>query len=913
MRSSLWVAIVVVSACGSSPKTVAPPPEAAPPVAAMPPPVPPAPSYDVSQVRLPRFFLPTAYRAQLAIDPAKDGFDGKIEIAGVVKTPSAKLFLHGRKLDIASASARDGKGEVPLTHTLHGEDVLEFTAPRALEGDTTLKITYRGVFDPVNTTGAFKQIVKGQPYIFSQFEAIYARRVFPCLDEPDNKVPWELSLDVPAKLVAVANAPEASSTTTGATKHVVFKATKPLPSYLIAFGVGPFEIVDAGKTKSGTPVRIITLAGRAADGAYAAKTTARTVDLLEEYFGIPYPYEKLDMLSIPITVGFGAMENAGLITFTESLILLDKPSKQHENVWVVVSAHELAHQWFGDLVTTAWWDDIWLNEGFANWMEKKIGAKFDPTWHEEQSELDMRDGALEADSVVSARKIRQPIEKVDDILDAFDGITYDKGASILNMFESYLGAETFQKGVRQYLKDHAFGNSTSADFAAAISKASGKDVTAAFATFLDQNGAPEVGAAVSCGGGAASVTLSQRRHLPPGSAAPAEQKPWLLPVCIAYDADGKRAETCTMLDGPSATVTLAAKACPAWILPNANGRGYYRVAYTAAQITALRDIAWKTLSWTERRVVFSDLEDAIANGQQPLALGLSFVPKMLAGGDRFTIGPAVGAVTGVEALVPDELRGKYDEYLRRTFGPGAAKAGLVPKASDDLDTERTRHQLVAAAAESGHDPKLIAEAVKLAKDGKWRDVPQAMRTTVLALAVDADQKIFEKTLHDAPLEEKRQTRTEMYQALAHVHDVAKQQLVLSLVADPKLDIRETWWMMFGNLDHDANRAAAQAFFKAHAQELMKRMPGDETAGPIASGAALFTSSCREDDRAAVGAYVKDTFGKLPGGERVVAQELEEMDQCIARRKLLEPEIRSWLGGAKFPKDTGKAGKAAAKR
>src|SRR6185312_8548316 len=203
-----------------------------------------------------------------------------------------------------------------------------------------------------------------------------------------------------------------------------FARTRPLPSYLIALGVGPFEIVDAGKTKSGVPVRIVTLAGHTADAAWAAKVTARALDLLEEWFGIPYPYDKADMLVIPTTVGFGAMENPGLVTYAQDYILIDPthPSWASRYKYVLGATHELSHQWFGDYVTTAWWDDIWLNEGFANWMEKKTTARFEPAWHDELEELEMRDSALGADSVITARAVRQPIEKVDDILDAFDGI-----------------------------------------------------------------------------------------------------------------------------------------------------------------------------------------------------------------------------------------------------------------------------------------------------------------------------------------------------------------------------------------------------------------------------------------------------------------------------------------------------------
>jgi alanyl aminopeptidase len=867
---------------------------------------PPAPT-----LRLPRNFLPTAYTARLELDPASPGFEGSIQIAGAIREKSRVVWLNARKLAVHKAIAqRDGQPDVVLTARPVGDDFLELRAATPLDaGAWTISIDYAGVFDTINTAGAFKQTAGDAQYVFSQFEATYARRAFPCFDEPDNKVPWKLTLDVPRSLVAVANAPEtASAPIEGNKKRVEFAITKPLPSYLVAFGVGPFELVDAGKTRRGTPVRIVTPAHRAADAAYAAKTSAKLIDYLEDYFGTPYPYDKMDMLTIPITVGFGAMENAGLITYTETLLLADaKASKQHQVSWISVASHELAHQWFGDLVTMGYWDDIWLNEGFASWMTHKIVQKFEPSWHDEQSELNTHDTALENDSLITARRIRQPIGNQDDIATAFDRITYDKGASILNMFEAYLGPETFQRGIREHIAARAFGNATSADFVAALSKAAGKDLAPAFATFLEQAGTPEIIANATCDAGKASVALSQQRYVPPGASSPPETKPWIVPVCVAYDAGGKRAEACTMLDQPTGAIALETKACPRWVMPNVNGRGYYRNRYTAVQLAALRDEAWPQLSWTERRSVFRDARDGAATGRLPLPVALSLVPKMLAGNDRFAIGPAIAFPVSLAKFVPADLRPKYQAWLRQTFGAGAHKAGLVPRASDSLDVEVTREELLRAVVWRGRDPGMVAEAVKLAD--KWRDLPQAVRGDILMIAVDANPALFDRTLKEVAGEHDRNKRGDMLRALANAHDPKQQTAALGLLLDAKLDPRETLSMLGGgsagrgrngelvSLDA-ANLAVSQAFFRDHQAELMKAMPQDGTAGPFARLSGLYTETCQADQRDAVTAYIKQTFGTLPGGNRTISQNLEKMDQCIARRQQLEPEIRGWLTGTK---------------
>ncbi|MBA3463790.1 MAG: M1 family metallopeptidase [Deltaproteobacteria bacterium] len=895
------VVAVVASGCsnkpGPAPQVPAKPQPPSEPVAAGPRGVePPQPT-----LRLPRNFVPTGYAARLDIDPAKTKFDGSIAITGVIDQTSSVIWLHGYKLKVGKATATKESSEIAITVTNVGEDLLQLRASKPLEaGEWTLMMDYAGELDTVSTSGAFKQVVADQSYVYTQLESIFARRVFPCVDEPDNKVPWKLTLDVPAKLVAVANTPITSEAPlAGDKRRVEFAQSKPLPTYLVAFGIGPFEIVDGGKTKGGTPVRIFTLAKRAADAAFAAKTSAKLLEITEEWFGIPYPYEKLDMLTIPVTVGFGAMENAGLITFTETLILIDPKngSKASQNSWLLVAAHEIAHQWFGNLVTMAFWDDIWLNEGFANWLETKIVQKLDPSWHADRSELDMRNGALNADSLVSARQIRQPITTPDDILNAFDGITYNKGASILRMFENYVGPDVFQKGVRDYIASKAHGNATSADFAAAISKAAGKDVTAAFATFLDQAGAPQLTVTQSCAGPPV-VSFAQARYLPVGAPAAVATKPWLLPVCIVYEKGGKRAEACTLVDEPTDQINLGKTSCPRWVMPNANGRGYYRVAYTTAQLATLRDVAWPELTWDERRAIFNDVVTWSGQGKVPLMLALSFVPKMIVGNDRFTMGPALGLPTGMDDWVPAELRPKFEYWLRTTFGAAALAAGLVPKDSDSLDVESTRKSLMYSIAWTARDPKLVDQAVVQAD--RWRELPQAIRSLVLEIAVDAKPEVFARILKEVRTEPDRTRRDEMYGALGSVRDPKRQLEALALVLDKSLDIRETISLLWGG-SMDQGRAVARRFFKDNQAAILSRLPQDAVTSPIAYYAYLFTNACRADQRDEITAYVRKEFTSLPGGKRVVDQAIERMNQCIAKRTVLEPEIRGWLTGVKIPK------------
>ena len=952
----LWLGLLPLAALAAcpAPNTSRPPavtitPPIVPPDAAVAttPPVPPGLEPPQPELRLPKNFVATGYQASLTVDPAKTTFDGTVAITGTVSESSSVIWLHARKLRITHAQASHGDPYATpgpesraLSATPRGEDLLELRADVPLGAGTwRIVLEYEGDFDERDTVGAFKETVAGKPYVFTQLESIYARRVFPCIDEPDSKVPWQLSLTVPEGMVATSNTPIASETPmVGGSKMVEFAPTKPLPSYLVAFAVGPFEIVDAGKTKSGTPVRVVTLAGRSADAAFAAKSTPHLLELLEDWFGIPYPYAKLDLVTVPLTSGFSAMENAGMVTFGERLMLFDqtRPSRVKQWNWVRTASHELSHQWFGDFVTTAWWDDIWLNEGFANWLETKIVAAYEPSWHAEQADVDARIQALDNDALASARAVRQPIASQSDIANAFDAITYDKGASVLRMFERYVGADVFQRGVRDYLQARAYGNATSSDFIAAIAAASGKDLAPAFTSLLERAGEPELEITTTCAG-AAKVALSQHRYVEPGSTAPSVDQqsappsggvarpggagayePWQLPVCVAYGSAGKRGEACTLLAQDTASVELPKSAgCPQWVLVNSHGSGYFRTAYTVAQVTALRDVAWPQLDESERRTLYFDVTgapryrprgrtDTVAMTpvmKLPLPLALSFVPRQLAGGDRFTIGDAVTLPLTLDRFVDDDMRNKLEIWLRASYGAGATQLGVLPKTSDDLDVERERYDLFTLVAWFGRDPELVKQAVSLGDH--WAELPQSVRGAILAVAVDASPELFARVLASVKTEPDRSKRDHMLVALGRVRDVERQRQALALLLDPSFDIREATTLLT-SWSTEAARAEVEAFYRAHRAELEQRMPKDEVATGFGGVVDALISACDAHRRDDLARDLTALYAGRPGGPRDTQIAIERLDRCIASKAVLGPAVRSWLGGVKAKKVQGSA-------
>src|SRR3984893_2091385 len=383
-----------------------------------------APSLEPPKLRLGDAVVPSRYSVELTLVPGSDSFQGAVDIHLDVRTPSRIIWLNATQLEISRATFQPETGATENASLAPGgNDYAGFIVDRPVTGKGVLHIAYKGKISRNSSSGIFQLKEAGQWYIYSQFEPTDARRAFPCFDEPGFKVPWEMTLHVPRGNLAVANTPMVSeSNEAGGMKVVRFKVSPPLPSYLVAFAVGHFDVVDAGKVGK-TPLRVIVPRGKAGEANYAATAIPQLLKLLENYFGIPYPYEKLDSVVMPIS-NF-AMENAGLITYEENMLLAkpqyDTINRQRE--LVITCAHEMAHQWFGDLVTTAWWNDIWLNEAFATWMERKYVADWFPQWNTRVSDVSSKLGAMSDDSLATARRIRQPIESEDDISNAFDDIT----------------------------------------------------------------------------------------------------------------------------------------------------------------------------------------------------------------------------------------------------------------------------------------------------------------------------------------------------------------------------------------------------------------------------------------------------------------------------------------------------------
>jgi len=898
VKHALTVAAITLfaHACGGSspPRSTAggPPPATSAGATAQPlPPVPrdePAPT-----LRLSRNVMPVAYRASVRVDPAQPTFTGEVAIDVRIDQPTALIWLHGRDLEVESAAAVQGTTRVPLAAAAEGTDLLGLRADRVLSGAWTLELRYRGQQEDKASTGLFRQHDGGDWYAFTQFEAVYARRVFPSFDEPDRKTPWQLTLEVPSALTAIANTrPVREAPAADGWKRITFAPTRPLPSYLVAFAVGPFEIADAGSSRTGVPIRILAPRGKRAHAALAVEVVPRALALLEDYFDFPYPYDKLDFVPIPVTVGFGCMENPGLVTCVGDAMLFDPATQTPGDRRSIAgaAAHELAHQWFGNVVTMAWWDDIWLNEGLATWVQGRIMHAIDPRPDDGFRLADAHGAALRADRLATARAVRQPIASADDIYTVFDGVSYGKAGAVMAMVEHWLGPAVFQQGVRAYLRKHADGNAVTADFLAALAEASGRDVSG-ISTFLDQPGAPHLRIGLRCDRGTPPVvTVAQSRYLPPGAATPAvAATPWSIPICIAHDRGGKRGETCALIAEATAEIALDTPACPRWLMPNAGGVGHYRMTLTPELVAQATGPGWSHMTPVERVVLAGDLEQMIRAGELDVASGMALVPRLLRDGNRAAIEQAA-QLAGNRRFVPEARMAAYDRWLVKTFGAEARRLGWVRKPGEALDLGRRRSSVVPLVAEAG-DRALVREALRLA--ARWRELPRDGRTAVLRAAVRADGAVFDRLLADVRAEPDRETRGDLYSALTATRDPDRVAQVLGLLFDDTIDVREVMYVPF-SFGREPERTQAEAYVREHVDALLARLPVGGTTGSMSVYAAMFTSACDPARRDEIVRFVTATFAGLTGGARDVAQRIESMDQCIAQRATLTPQLDRWL-------------------
>jgi len=835
---------------------------------------------------------PVHYEAFLSVDLAGRAFRGELTIELQLARPADELVLHAAGLAISRAVLQvGGRALEARVERFEASEtvVLRLPAP-ADAGAATLTLAWTGAF----CDGLRGLYLAGPELCATQFEAADARRVFPCLDEPGFKATWRLSVEAAHGLEILSNAVVEAVEERQATRVVRFARTPPLPTYLVALAVGKVAGGPLGEAR-GVPVRTWAVPEKVGLSAFGQQVAMEVLPRLEDYFGLPYAFGKLDQLGLP-DFEAGAMENAGLVTYREVALLLDPATAslaQRKRVAEVVT-HELAHQWFGNLVTMTWWDDLWLNEAFATWMAYVIVDQWRPDWRVWLEFDQGKASAMALDALRSTHPIHAEVRTVAEATEAFDLITYEKGGAVLRMIEGFLGAGPFREGIRLYMKRHARGNAVADDLWQALGEASGQPVLELARAWIGRPGFPLVRAELA----GATLRLSQRRFFSrPGDADPEAR--WPVPVVLRYRALGELHEQRVLLDGAAAEVTLAGT--PDWLVANAGSTGVYRVAPGASLLAALaRHLS--ALTPAERVSLLSDEWALVRCGERPVEDWLSLAAALGDEADHAVLDELVARLSAMEhRLVADQDRPAFARFVRLVLGPAMGRCGWEPAAGEGDEPRLTRAALVRAVGLVARDPALVAEAAarldRFVAGDRGALEPNLQDAAVAMVARAGDAARFEafRALHAREAEPAFKRRWLL--ALASFEDPALAARAIDLALSGDGVPLQDWASFAAGLL--SNRTARQPFWDA----LRTRWPG--VTARLANAPMLLRRVVE-----AVGALplpehleqARAFFAANPveAARQAVDQTLERLGEEVALRQRCGPAIGRWLDGGGSP-------------
>jgi alanyl aminopeptidase len=909
--SAFLLALVVASSCGGTPARVggAPPPGASAgtgtPVGVR---TPPPPRDDG---RLPPTATPLRYALSLRIDPKQARFSGATTIQVDVPEPTLYVVLHARDMNVSRALARVGGAEIMATPTMRlarggvvpEELVLAFAHPLPA-APAEIEIHYDAPFAP-DLAGLYRVEEAGRMYAYTQFEVADARRAFPCFDEPGFKTPYDVTIAAPAETIALANSPEISreDATDGSVVHR-FATSRPLASYLVAFAVGDFDVVEWKKDPF--PIRAVTTKGRANLVGLALETATALVARLGDYFAFPYPYAKLDLVAVP-DFAAGAMENPGLVTFRDTILLLDprRATTSARRSQALVIAHELAHQWLGDLVTMKWWDDIWLNEGFATWAEAKIVDAWRPSFGATLEQIAGVQGVMDSDALKSARAVRGPVRSTSEAEETFDGIAYDKGAAVLRMIEGWLGPEVFRRGVQRYLSENAWKNASSDDLFKALDFVSTRRVGQLAGGFLDQSGVPDVLVNWTCEGGAGKVELSESEWRPLGMEGE-PRRGWTLPVCVGSDT--QKGKSCFTLARDPIARDLGA-GCPSWVYPNTDGAGYYRFVLEAAHLIALARSA-RTLSPIDRLGLVSNTWAEVRQGAIGAGVLFDLLPALDAETNRFVVQQIASTLRGIDVtLVGDDVRAAFQRWVTSRMSGRKASLGWEDspqaavaarpndardRAQEDDDRAIERRTVLWVMGEVASDGPTLNEAEDYAE--KWLRDPTSVTADTAAAAVPlASMKAGPARLSQlraaAASAKTPEDRALAIRAMGTFDDPALLRKALDLTLTGDFKLSELGYLFGSAVGHRTAWPVLYAWEKENWAKLRARLPGSLGRGALIAVAGTMCTPAERDD--ARDFFVPATQG-VEGVKRQLDEALESAGLCIALREHSAAEVTRYL-------------------
>jgi aminopeptidase N len=846
--------------------------------------------------RLPQLAVPESYKLSFAPNLDKDNFTGEETIQIRVLKPTSVIVLNAAEINFREASISAGgitqKAKVSLDKDKEMA-TLALGKPLAA-GPATIQIRYSGILNNELRGFYLGKLGDGKKYAATQFEATDARRAFPGFDEPAYKSTFDITVVADKGLTAISNGKILSDTPRPDNgKHTVHFATTPkMSSYLVAMAVGDFEYVEG--VADGIPIRVYGPPGSKPYSAYALEIAEQCIKYFDQYFGIKYPFEKLDMIGLP-DFAAGAMENTGLITYRQTMLQMDEKRasvEKHKDVAIYI-AHEISHQWFGDLVTMKWWDDIWLNEGFASWMENKSVAALRPEWEMNLDEVRDTTGVLNLDALENTRPVHQAAETPAQIQELFDGIAYDKAAAVLRMLEAYLGPETFRAGVDEYLRKYSYGNASAEDFWNTLASVSKKPVDRIMSTFVTQAGAPLVTLKLQCAGGSATATLSQQRYFYDRTLFNSKNDElWQIPVCMkeAAGPGAQEQSKCVLLGKKEESFELPS--CAPWVLSNAGATGYYRSGYDTDMLRSMGRDVERELAPAERIMLLGNAWASVRVGRQQIGDYLAFVEGLQAERNRAVIGQLTDQIDYIgRYLVTDADRESYQEWVRRLLSPLAKELGWQAKLGESDEQKSLRARVMRTLGGTGRDPEVLEAARQMTDEALQHpeSLDRTMARTVFSLAaMNGDAALYEKFFDRL---KKAKTPEEYYiylGTLTSFTDPSLLERALEYSLTPEVRSQDTLGLIAGVMGNPAGERLAWDFVREHWAEIDKANSGF-ISGEVVEATSPFCDGGLQDE-------VKDFFSthKVPTAERTLKQSLERMSYCVDLKSQQGSKLASWL-------------------
>ncbi len=747
-----------------------------------------------------------------------------------------------------------------------------FTFPQPLPaGKATLTIAYTGILND-KLRGFYLSKTAKRNYAVTQFESTDARRAFPSFDEPALKATFDLALTVNKGDTVIANGNMLSDKPEANGMHTqTFARTQRMSTYLLAFQVGDWACTSG--QADGIPIRVCATPDKLSLTPFALKAAEHFLHYYDSYFGVKYAMPKLDLIGIP-DFEAGAMENWGCITYRETALLVDEKTAPFAATKEVASvvAHEMAHQWFGDLVTMQWWDNLWLNEGFATWMADKAVGEWQPTWGlREDSALELN-STLNLDAAPQTRAIRSKADTPDEINEQFDGISYGKAGAVIGMVEHYVGERDFQKGVHAYMEAHKFGNATAEDFWGAQTQASKKPVDTIMESFVAQPGEPLLSTTFSNG---QYTTTQSRFYLSPQAGAPSQT--WTLPVCV-------RGGACQVISG-----TGAVKAPAAGAFLNADSKGYYRTSYDEASLKALLADA-PQLKAPERILLVGDRYALLRSGQGTVGSYLDLVAALKGDGNAQVLNQSLSGYRSIrDRVATGQQTGQLQAWVRQQFGPVYAALGPA-KPGESLEAAERRATLFNLLG-GADDPAVVSEAKGIATKrlaGDTSTEPGLARAAVNVAADHGDVTMYDQLQHVAETSGNPTEQTEALFTLGAFTDKALVQRTLDYSVSGKVRNQDSWILQSMLLQDPDTRQQAWEYIKANWAKVSAGFT-TSSGGRIVSATGSF---CTAADRADVAQFFASH--PVPSSERALRDALQSIDTCTQFRAAQQPGLQSWL-------------------